>query len=80
MTYKRYMFIISNIRDVFKCPGCKTLVAHGDRFCRRCGRGFTVEDVAEMKGSDTKNLWNGAVVAVIFFIAIIFLFIVASKF
>lgn len=74
------MFIISNILDVFKCPRCKTLVAHGDRFCKGCGKEFTAEDVAEMTQRNVKGLWSGAIVGVIFFIAVILLFIVASKF
>lgn len=74
------MFLISNIRDVFKCPGCKTLVAYGDRFCKRCGRKFTEEDVAEMTQENVKGLWSGTVVGAVFFVVIILLFIAASIF
>jgi hypothetical protein len=74
------MFIISNIRDVFECPGCKMLVAYGDRFCKGCGRKFTAEDVAKMTQRNVKGLWSGAVVGAVFFIAVILLFIAASIF
>ncbi len=39
----------SNLRDVYRCPNCHTYVAHGDRFCKGCGKEFTDEDVSKMR-------------------------------
>lgn len=70
---------ISNIRDIFKCPYCGTYVAHGDNFCKGCGVKFTKEDVAKMKNTDKKGMWNGHTVGLIFFGVVIVLFLVVAS-
>lgn len=38
-------------KDIYRCISCEKYIAHGDRFCRFCGKRFTTEDVEAMKNA-----------------------------
>lgn len=61
------MYGMGRVLDIFDCPGCEIKVAHGDRFCKGCGRKFSTEDVAAMQRKNNKGSWRGSVVGAIFF-------------
>lgn len=43
-------------RDVFNCNNCDEWVAHGDIYCRYCGKQFNKVDVEEMKAAASEGL------------------------
>ena len=67
------MPVVSNLRDVFKCPGCEARVGYGDKFCRNCGREFSSKDVRLMKKEDMQGVRREVIIiiAVLFFIAVL---------
>ena len=69
------MYGMGRILDIFECPGCKMKVAHGDCFCKGCGRKFSAEDVALMQQKNVKGLWSGTLVGAIFFVILIVLLV-----
>ena len=41
-------------RDVYACVKCSGWIAHGDLFCKHCGRQFNTEDIDFMSAAVTK--------------------------
>ena len=41
-------------RDVYACVKCNGWIAHGDLFCKHCGRQFNTEDIDVMSAAVTK--------------------------
>ena len=39
------------LHDIYRCPHCESIAAHGNKYCRGCGVNFTNEDVEIMKGN-----------------------------
>ena len=43
-----------NKRELYACVKCDGWIAHGDLFCKNCGRQFTAEDTDIMSAAVTK--------------------------
>ena len=43
-----------NKRELYACVKCDCWIAHGDLFCKNCGRQFTAEDTDIMSAAVTK--------------------------
>ena len=37
------------LHDIYRCPQCECIAAHGDPHCRGCGVKFTMNDIEYMK-------------------------------
>lgn len=39
------------IYDIYRCPHCGSIAAHGDAFCRGCGAQYSNKDIQAMKSN-----------------------------
>lgn len=39
------------LNDIYRCPHCHSVAAHGDSYCRGCGVRFSEADTETMKGN-----------------------------
>jgi len=39
------------LQDIYRCPHCSVIAAHGNSYCRGCGVNFTNSDIEVMKGN-----------------------------
>ena len=48
---------IRTLHDIYRCPHCAALAAHGNSFCRGCGIRFADKDVETMKKDVRSAVW-----------------------
>ena len=53
---------IRTLHDVYRCPHCASIAAHGNSYCRGCGVRFSDGDIKEMKNNKKATIgalpWN----------------------
>ena len=53
---------MNTLHDIYRCPGCVAIAAHGNSFCRGCGNKFSADDIELMKATIKTPLkvlpWN----------------------